>query len=188
MPNTVKQNLSAVLAELGVLFDKLDDAAVDKLVGILLESEVIFTAGAGRSGQLLRCAAMRLMHFGKRVYVVGEMVTPAIRKGDLLLMVSGSGETGSLVSMANKAKSIGAKIALVSANPDSTISRLADVYVRIFAPSPKASFKDYVESMQPMGNMFEQGSFLFLDAVVMEMMARTGKTSETMFELHANLE
>lgn len=188
MPDRIKQTLSAVLAELGVLFDRLDADAVDRLVDALLASGTIFAAGAGRSGQLLRCAAMRLMHFGKRVYVVGEMVTPAIGKGDLLLLVSGSGETGGLVAMAGKAKAVGAKIALVSANPDSSLSRLADVYVRICAPSPKAAFAGCAESIQPMGNLFEQGGFLFLDAVVMEMMARTGTTAEAMFERHANLE
>ena len=57
---------------------------------------------------------MRLMHMGKQVYVVGEIVTPSIQQGDLLLIVSGSGETESLVAMAKKAKRLGATIATVT--------------------------------------------------------------------------
>lgn len=188
MSDELKQNLSMMLGEMGAIFERVEDAAVDRLVALVLESPRVFTAAAGRSGMLLRCAAMRLMHMGKTVYVVGEIVTPAIAKRDLLLMVSGSGETGSLVNMATKAKQLGAGIAVITANSESTLAGLADVLVKIAAPTPKAAVRGFVQSSQPMGNLFEQSAFLLLDAIVMELMSKTGKTSEAMFERHANLE
>ena len=90
--------------------------------------------------------------------------------------------------MAKKARGLGATVALVTANPQSTIAGLADVTVKLPAPTPKAEIRDYVASVQPMGNRFEQGMFITLDVVVMELMARLGKTSEMMFSRHANLE
>jgi 6-phospho-3-hexuloisomerase len=39
-----------------------------------------------------------------------------------------------------------------------------------------------------MGSAFEQIIALTCDAVVLELMQRTGQTSEDMFERHANLE
>jgi 6-phospho-3-hexuloisomerase len=50
-------------------------------------------------------AAMRFMHLGYTVFIVGETNTPAILEGDLLLVASGSGTTSSVVSSAEKAKS-----------------------------------------------------------------------------------
>lgn len=186
--NSLKPTLESILAELSAVFARLDDATVAGLAEAILSSDTVFVAGAGRSGMLLRCFAMRLMHLGKKVYMVGEVVTPAIRAGDLLFIASGSGETASLASMARKAKSIGAKLALVTANPASTIAGLADVTVHIPALTPKAEVSGIVESRQPMGNLFEQSMLLLLEAIVMELMARTGKTSEEMFRVHANLE
>lgn len=188
MSKELKQNLSVMLEELAAIFGRLDDAGVDRLVDLILDCPHVFAAAAGRSGLLLRCAAMRLMHLDKPTYVVGEIVTPAIARGDLLLMVSGSGGTGSLVSMAQKAQQLGARTAVITANAESVLAGLADVTVKIAAPSPKAATSDFVRSAQPMGNLFEQSAFLLLDAVIMELMARTGKTSEIMFRKHANLE
>lgn len=185
---TITDDLSIVTAELTEAFSRLDLQDVERLATIIMESGVVFTAGAGRSGLLLKCCAMRLMHLGKPVYVVGEIVTPSISMGDLLLIASGSGETGSLISMAQKAKQLGARIALITANPNSTIAKLADITVRIPAPSPKAEVSGYVNSTQPMGNLFEQSMFILSDAIVMELMRRMGMTSENMFTRHANLE
>ncbi|MDR1612851.1 MAG: 6-phospho-3-hexuloisomerase [Planctomycetota bacterium] len=188
MSEKLKRDLSAMLGELAAVFERVDDAAVERLVALILESAHVFAAAAGRSGMLLRCAAMRLMHLDKPAYVVGEIVTPAIAEGDLLLMVSGSGETGSLVNMARKAKDLGAAAAVITANSESALGGLADCTVRIAAPTPKAAVSDFVPSAQPMGNLFEQSAFLLLDAVIMELMDRTGKTADAMFKRHANLE
>lgn len=185
----LNDNLDRILSELTGIYRRLDPGAAAQLVDAIESKNATYLAGGGRSGLLLRCAAMRLMHMGRRVFVVGEVVTPAIREGDLLLIGSGSGETASLVAMAKKAKSVGASLALVTANAKSTIAGLADVIVRLAAPTPKASgLDDATASRQPMGNLFEQAMFLLMDAVVMELMARSGMSSDEMFQRHANLE
>lgn len=57
---------------------------------------------------------MRMMHMGIDAYVVGETVTANLEKGDLLIIGSGSGETKTLVSIAEKAKSLGGTVAAVT--------------------------------------------------------------------------
>ena len=37
--------------------------------------------------------AMRLMHLGFVVYVIGDVTTPSINEDDCLIAISGSGET-----------------------------------------------------------------------------------------------
>ena len=65
---------------------------------------------------------------------------------------------------------------------------VADRRLTLPAPSPKAKAGETVRSVQPMGSLFEQAVLLFLDAVILELMARRGVVSEEMFTRHANLE
>ena len=79
-----------------------------------LNKQIIFLNGAGRSGIAIRAFANRLMHIGFSVSIVGEISSPHSKPGDLLIICSGSGETGSLKSLAEKAKQSGIDLALVT--------------------------------------------------------------------------
>src|SRR3989344_7755820 len=70
----------------------------------------IFVCGAGRSGLVAKAFGMRLSQLGLKAFVVGETTTPPVRKGDSLVAISSSGKTASILSIAHKAKSEGAKI------------------------------------------------------------------------------
>lgn len=177
-----------VLSELSRTLSDISDESMQALSDLLIASKRVYIAGAGRSGLMARGFAMRLMHMGFSAYVVGEIVTPAIGAGDVLLIASGSGETGSLVNMAKKARSLGAKVALVTIFPESTIGQLADVALKIPAPTPKSDLENTAASIQPMGSLFEQSLMLTFDILVLIIMEKLGKTSDEMFRLHANLE
>ncbi|MCS7462935.1 6-phospho-3-hexuloisomerase [Paenibacillus doosanensis] len=176
-----------MLTELHGTANLLSDEAADEFADRIVSAKRIFTAGAGRSGLMMRAFAMRLMHLGLNAYVVGESVTPGIGRDDLLIIGSGSGETKSLLSMAQKAKSIGADIALVTVNPESTIGQLSDATVRI-AASPKEQQGGGSATVQPMGSLFEQSLLLLTDALVLKLMDRQGIEAAAMFSKHANLE
>jgi 6-phospho-3-hexuloisomerase len=179
---------SLIVQELGRTLGAISPEDGEALVDAILASRKVFVAGAGRSGFMVRAFAMRLMHLGFDSFVVGETVTPNLEKGDLLVIGSGSGETGSLVSMAGKAKKLEAGLALVTIFSKSSIARLADLVVRIPAPTAKSEVETGFASMQPMGSLFEQSLLLFLDSVIVRLMERRGKDSRTMFMRHANLE
>lgn len=188
MPDKTRQNISLIINELTELLDRLDSESVRQFLELLLESPAVFMAGAGRSGLLIRCAAMRFMHLGLRVHVTGDVLTPPLAPGNLLVIASGSGETASLVAMAQRAEKMRAPVALVTANAHSTLAGIAQSVVLLDAPTPKADVIPGVVSAQPMGSLFEQAMFLFFEAVTMVLMQRTGATSEAMFKKHANLE
>lgn len=175
-----------IVEELGFSVARLPESAGNQLADAILEASRIFIAGAGRSGFMMKAFAMRLMHLGFRVYVIGETVTPGVEEGDLLLIGSGSGETKTLIGMADKAKSLRARVAVLTTQPKSSIGVLADVTLPLTGTP-----KDQVESnltIQPMGTLFEQQLLIFLDAVILHLMGRTDQTSSTMFGKHANLE
>ncbi len=57
----------------------------EKLAAALDSAPQIFVTAAGRSLLMVKAFAMRLMHLGYPVHVTGDVTTPALRKGDLLL-------------------------------------------------------------------------------------------------------
>lgn len=147
----------------------------------------VFVGGKGRSGWLMRAAAIRLMHLGLHVHVIDEATTPSIAAGDLLLLASGSGRTPSVVGWAEKGRAAGARVALITAQPGSPAGQVADVLVQIAAPS-KGQSPDGRGSGQIMANLFEQSLLVLLDIMTMQLMQDIGQDEAAMFARHANLE
>ena len=184
----IHEALGAILEELRETLSNVDTGKADLLTEAIVDARMIFVAGAGRSGLATRCFAMRLMHLGKNVHVVGDSTTPGIAPADLLLIGSGSGSTAGLVTAAEKAHSLGARIALLTIRADSPIASLADIVLTIPAPTPKISGESGFSSVQPMGSLFEQALLLTFDALILLLMGRTGVTADDMFARHANIE
>lgn len=181
------QFLEEIIKELSRSVSLIADAEAEKLVNGILESKKIFVAGAGRSGFMAKSFAMRMMHMGIEAYVIGETVTPNFEKEDLLIIGSGSGETKSLVSIVEKAKNIGGKIAAVTIFPESTIGKTADITIQL-PGSPKDQSEGNYQTIQPMGSLFEQTLLLFYDAVILRFMEKKGLDTTKMYGRHANLE
>ncbi len=180
--------LKKILEELQVGAAFISEEELQGFADLILQSKRIFVAGVGRSGFAARALSNRLMHLGLTVYFVGEPTTPSIGKEDLLIIGSGSGETGSLITMARKAKKLGVKIATVTIFPEATIGSLADRIIKIPGVTPKSELQSNFESFQPMGNSFEQLTWLVYDNLIMILMEKMNKTADEMFKLHANLE
>lgn len=181
------QYLAEIINELNRSVALIADEDAEKLANGILESKKIFVAGAGRSGFMAKSFAMRMMHMGLDAYVVGETVTPNLEEDDLLIIGSGSGETKSLVSIAEKAKNLGGTVAAVTIFPESTIGQLADITAKL-PGSPKDKSQGDYQTIQPMGSLFEQTLLLFYDAVILRFMEKKGLDSNTMYGKHANLE
>lgn len=181
------QYLGEIIKELHETVELIKDEEAEKLVNSILESNKIFVAGAGRSGFMAKSFAMRMMHMDLDSYVVGETVTPNLEKDDILVIASGSGETKSLVSMGQKAKHIGATLAIVTVSSGSTIGELADIVVQM-PGSPKDKETSQYKTIQPMASLFEQTLLLLFDAMILRMMKKKELDSNTMFSKHANLE
>ena len=172
-----------IIDKISGILEATDDSYDQKLTEFLDQAQRVFVSGAGRSGLIGRFFAMRLMHSGYDVSVVGEIVTPSIKNGDLLIIISGSGETEQLVAFTKKAKEIGAKIVLISAKNDSTIGDLADTTLQI----GRAEQYGKVRGM-PMGTVFELSTLFFLEATISHVIHEKGIPEEEMRSRHANLE
>jgi 6-phospho-3-hexuloisomerase len=131
--------------------------------------------GAGRSGLAARAFAMRLMHLGFDVHVVGDVTTPVPTKEDLVIIVSGSGMTRSIVDLGTDIKGKGPKMAIITTNKDYSI--ILDIAI-IIPVTIEDIDRDLRECFLPMGTLFEAVSHIFLDAIISELKYRT-RTMET---------
>ena len=98
------QNAARILDDLRDILAAVDPQKAELICSDIRKANRVFVAGAGRSLLMMRAFAMRLMHLGFVVYVVGETVTPAIGKDDLLLIGTASGETATLKVVAERPK------------------------------------------------------------------------------------
>jgi 6-phospho 3-hexuloisomerase len=178
-----RQNQQLVLDTISTILDATDESHAERLTELFDNANRIFIAGAGRSKLVGNFLAMRLMHAGYDVNVVGEIVTPSVRSGDLLVIISGSGQTEQLIAFANRATKFGAKIALITAKDDSTIGDLADEVFQIGVPQRYSEVKG-----MPMGTVFELSTLCFLEAIVCHIIWEKDVPEEVMLSRHANLE
>jgi 6-phospho-3-hexuloisomerase len=188
----VGASLTVVRNEIDQLIDRILDAdtpgsgSLDALADLISGAERVFVLGAGRSGLALRMTAMRLMHLGLTVHVVGEITTPAIADGDVLLTASGSGTTGGIVRAAETAAKAGAAIAAITTAPESPLAALATVVVLV--PAADKLDRSGAASAQYAGSLFEQLVVILGDALFDQLWQRSGESADELWPRHANIE
>jgi len=182
----LRADLPMILDENTRLANKMAIDEMANLALMLQQAKRIFVTGAGRTGLMMKAVAMRLMHLGLNVYVVGETTTPAIQEGDLLLAASGSGTTSAIVKAAEKAHAAGAGIAVLSTTNESPLAEVAQLVVII----PAAQKKDFhgAISEQYAGSLFEQSVLFVGDAVFQALWKLSDIPAEVMWKQHANME
>ncbi len=189
-PRTMKftEALDQMREELEGLMSLLTPEMAETLIREVEAAPRIFGCATGRSGFILRGFLMRLMHLGFTVFIVGETITPRLQPGDLLLVMSGSGETAQPREILRRANTVGARTLALTACPDSTISREAQVAITI-PGTTKLTLAHEPTSLQCPGSLFEQATFLFLEAVVLLLyQRRLGHDRGEMLSRHTDLE
>lgn len=191
----MKNSIRIISNYVSNIIEELEEEKIKEVIKRILKANRIFVMGAGRSGLVMRAFAMRLMHLGFTTYVVGEIVTPAVKEGDLVVVASGSGETPSILNLAKIAKDIGAELVLFTSNPESSMAKIADIVVTIRGRISH-DVMDYMErqlrgdykSLTPLGTVFEILTLIVLDGMVAELIHLTRQTEEHMRSRHAILE
>ncbi|HET6404629.1 MAG TPA: 6-phospho-3-hexuloisomerase [Candidatus Thermoplasmatota archaeon] len=163
--------------------DNVDDGEVDRFISMMRAAKSVVVFGRGRSGFVGRGFVVRLTHLGIPAYFVGETVSPPVHEDDVVVLLSGSGETFSVVVTGQTAKKLGSKIIAITGNPDSTLGKMGDLTILLRTPTG-----DRQRSLAPLGTLFEAASSVFLDGVVAELMSLVGATEESMRARHATLE
>lgn len=181
------ENCNIVLDECTRALQSVDLDSVADYLRILIEAEKVFFVGVGRVLLSLKSMCKRYSHLGINATVVGDITEPAMTEKDVLIVGSGSGETLIPLSIAKKAKKIGATIIHIGSNPESSLSKYTDLFIRI-PVSSKLKRTDEIISQQPMTSLFEQSLLLFGDITAMMILEGKNLPLEDLWEFHANLE
>jgi 6-phospho-3-hexuloisomerase len=179
--------VNTILDENRRLLAEVPEAAVDHLVDAFDNADRIFCAAQGRSGFILRCFCMRLMQLGYPAFFAGETITPGIRAGDILFVLSRSGQTTLTLEWIKLAREQGARPLGIVGNEDSPIGKALDHCLSLSAESWKDAAKA-PDSIQPPGSLFEQAAFSLLESISLALYQRQGSDPEAIRGRHANLE
>jgi 6-phospho-3-hexuloisomerase len=185
----VGYSLTRIRAEVDATVDRMvqeEAFALGIVADLVADAPRVFVLGAGRSGLALRMTAMRFMHLGLDVHVVGEVTSPAITRGDLLLTASGSGTTGGIVRAARTAHDAGARVAAFTTAAGSPLAEIADATVVV--PAADKLDRSGAASAQYAGSLFEQIVVLLGDALFHALWRRSGRSADELWPRHANLE
>ncbi len=196
----LKAAAEEIIAGIKNSIEELNMKEVERLIELLLEAKdkKIFIVGMGRSGFVARAFALRLMNLGFNVYFLGETITPAAEKGDLLIAISGTGATKIVLTASTAAKEIGATVIAITSFPESQLGQAADHIITIKGRTKMGwpREEDYLarqiigerEPLTPLGSVFENNCMVFLDSLVVELMHRLGRTEEDLKRRHATIE
>ena len=184
-----------LLKRVGKVTSQIDEVQFKSFIDTILSAGRIYICGAGRSGLVAKAFAMRLIHLDKNVFVVGETVTPALRAGDTLIAVSGSGSTKSVMEIVNISHKLGARIIAVTGDAASPIAQKATLTVVIPTKKMVPDITSYEvrelaggPNVTPLGSLFELSTLVFLESAVVALMDKL-KVDESQMRLkHANLE
>ena len=177
-----------VLAEHEQVFQKQNLDELRETIEEIIKADRVFIMGVGREGIAARGFAMRLMHLGKETHWIWDDTTPGMGENDLFIAVNGSGKIGHIHYVVEQAKNTGARILVVTGNPNEKTPLLADK--TLFVPAAVFNGTDTrcIESIQPMGNLFEQHLFLLFDMIIMLSEKDLNLSHELMEKRHRNIE
>lgn len=185
-----KASIQEIISYLNLNAELLDATSLHEFIALIINTREsgnrVFIYGAGRSGFIGRCFAQRLMHLGINSCFVSDAVTYRYTKEDLLIIISGSGETTSPVGIAREARKIDGKIVLLTGNPDSTIGKISTLSLKIQGKSKNIAIEK--ETLTPYTSLFDISTLALLDSIGGILMDQLGMSEEDIDKRHASIE
>ena len=193
MAERVKKTMEEMALNAIEISKNLSGKNAEIMEDLLRKAGKIYTIGVGHSGLIGKVFAMKLMHLGLASYVVGDVTTPGLREGDIVVAISQSGETTSVVALSKKAKKLGGKVIAITAFPQSSLGRIADHIVKIEAKAPGKKFPALSalgdeEHANLSGALFGINAFLFFYGLICDLVLRAKQTPSQIDSRHANIE
>src|SRR5690242_18843981 len=175
------------LAEIAAVFAGVTADTAGRMCEEILKARRIACYGVGREGLMMKALCMRLMHVGLDAHVVGDMTTPPVGKGDLLIASAGPGFFSTAMALVGVAREAGARTMAITAQPDGPVPRSADVVIELPAQT-MANDRGGPASLLPMGSLYEAAQLVFFDLISILLREKTGQSPDQMRARHTNLE
>jgi 6-phospho-3-hexuloisomerase len=176
----VKDSARYIIQAISDFWERGDGKDIDEALALTLQANTIFVYGVGRSGLVGKAFAMRLVQMGLDAYFIGETITPIVKKGDLVFLISNLGQTFSAIQTAQISQRIRAKTIILTSHRESKLSRLGDVVI-VFNPRLDKSNL----CLAPLGTLFEDGALILLDGMISALMKKKKETDASLRDRHA---
>ena len=137
---------------------------------------------------MMKALCMRLMHLGLEAHFVGDMTTPPIGPGDLLIASAGPGAFSTVLALQGVAQDAGARVMIVTAQPGGEAPKNAAAVITLPAQTMANDRNAGSSSLLPMGSLYEAAQLVFFDLVSILLREKTRQTPEQMRHRHTNLE
>lgn len=173
--------------ELAAVLERVPASVLEALAEDLAGAGRVALYGVGREGLMMRALAMRLYHLGLDAHPVGDMTTPPLTSGDLLLASAGPGHFNTVEALLRVARNAGASTVLVTAQPASALAPIVDRLVVLPARTMAEDDGDN-EAVLPMGSAYEGCQYLFFELLVRDLRTRLAVDESAMRSRHTNLE
>lgn len=175
------------LSEISAVFARIEPETAERMCDEILNARRIACYGVGREGLMMRALCMRLMHLGLDAHVVGDMTTPPIGAGDLLMVSAGPGYFSTGQALVGVAKGANARTLVITAQPEGETAKQADVVIHLPAQTMADDTGGNI-SLLPMGSLFEAVQLIFFDIISIMLRDKTNQTPDDMRRRHTNLE
>jgi 6-phospho-3-hexuloisomerase len=184
---TLAEKAARAADEIRAAVAAMDEGNMQAIVAELARAARVVCYGVGREGLMMRAVAMRLYHMGLDAHVVGDMSCPPVGPGDLLIVSAGPGGFSTVNGLISVARGAGARVACVTAQPQGTAPRAADLVFHIPAQT-MANDQGGAISILPMGSLFEGAQYLAFELLILALRDHLGVAPEAMRARHTNLE
>jgi 6-phospho-3-hexuloisomerase len=186
--NRFVEHTVTINREVAAVIGQIKEKQVDDLIAAIQGAARIALYGVGREGLMIKALAMRLYHLGYAANVVGDMTTPHLGPGDLLILSAGPGFFYTVDGLRKVAQRGGAKVCCITAQPSGATPSACDFQIHIPAQTMANDQGAEATSILPMGSLFELATFVFAELLVLEIVRQTGKTIGEARDRHTNLE
>ena len=171
-----------LLRELRKVLSQTPPSALKAFISEVKKAPRVYLVGAGRSGLVAKYLAMRLVRLQKETFVLGETVTPSLRAGDLLIAISGSGETRMVIEAVKISRVLGGRVVGLTADSQSSLAKLSHTLIVLPAYLPPRLGSHYqlreligVPERSPVKSLFELAALVFLETAVIYLNGRSKK-------------
>ncbi|OIT19973.1 PREDICTED: uncharacterized protein LOC109220791 [Nicotiana attenuata] len=168
------------------------EVLVQEIAAAATRNGKVFVYGVGREGLMLKALSMRLFHLGLSAHCVFDMNTPPIGPPDLLIASAGPGGFSTVDAICGVAKSNGARVLLLTAQPESGSSvKYASAVAHIPAQTmadDNAGDAEQERPLLPMGSLYEGAMFVLFEMVVFKLADVLKQSPEAVRARHTNLE
>lgn len=183
----LKEMAAEAVTEIAAAIDLALPGQINAMSEPIQRSRRIALYGVGREGLMIKTLAMRLFHLGLDAHLVGDMTTPPLATGDLLIVSAGPGHFSTCRALIEVSRAAGAETLCVTAEPQGRTAQEADHLIHLPAQTMARDSGNKV-SVLPMGSLYEGVMFLFFEILILDLQKQLGLSAQAMRANHTNLE